>query len=133
MGVEMFPVFNPDVPEAQFRNDGKLLLSEHRKLDDMALENGLTPFSAFGDNRDIPEDFDGDLSELEELLGEWNDWFSIDDGLKTIEGLVAVIEDHPETAKRLREPKYIVDDLKSLVECLRIAQAKGVKFRFEVG
>ena len=60
MGLGVYPVFQPRVPEAKFRNDGKLLLQEYEKLDELAVKLGLKRFSSFGDNREIPEDFDGD-------------------------------------------------------------------------
>jgi hypothetical protein len=132
VGAEVFPVFHPRVPAASFDADGKLLLSEHAALDSIARELSLTPFTAFGDNREAPEDFDGDPDELNEILGEWNEWFSIDDGLKTIDGLIVAIKTDPKMAGRLEDPDCICSDLESLANCLQIASKENAQFRFEV-
>ncbi|TWT87795.1 hypothetical protein [Stieleria varia] len=132
MGAEVYPVFHPRVPAASFDADGKLLLREHAALDSIARELSLTPFTAFGDNRDVPEDFDGDPDELDEILGEWDEWFSIDDGLETIDGMIAAIKTDPKMAGRFEEPDCICSVLESLANCLRIARNEYAQFRFEV-
>ena len=132
MGAEVFPVFNPRVSAASFDADGKLLLREHEALDSIANDLNLTPFTAYGDNRDVPADFDGDPDELDGNLGEWDGWFWIDDGLKTIDGLVNAIKNDPDMAGRLEDPDYIRSDLEDLATCLRIAQEKNAQFRLDI-
>ncbi|EMI46619.1 hypothetical protein RRSWK_00858 [Rhodopirellula sp. SWK7] len=132
MGAEVFPVFHPRVPAASFDAGGKLLLREHATLDSIARELNLAPFTAYGDNREVPEDFDGDPDELNDALGEWDEWFSIDDGLKTIDGLIAAIKIDPQVAGRLDDPESIWSDLESLARCLRIAREQNARFRLEV-
>jgi hypothetical protein len=70
LASEVVPAFDPPIEGLVFDRDGKLLLREHEALDGIAIEHGLTPFSDFGDNREVPADFDGDPDELQELLGE---------------------------------------------------------------
>lgn len=132
MGAEVYPVFNPRVAAASFNADGKLLLREHAALDGIARKLGLAPFTAFGDNRDVPEDFDGDPDELDEILGEWDEWFSIDDGLRTIDGLIQAIENDADMAARIEDPDDICADLQELAKCLRIARDQNARFRLEV-
>lgn len=132
MGAEVFPVFNPRVPAASFDSDGKLLLQEHAALDEIAANLGLTPFTGFGDNREVPEDFDGDPDDLDDILGEWDEWFSIDDGLRTIEGLINAIRNDPAMAGDLEEPDLIQSDLGELASCLRTAREGNAQFRLEV-
>ena len=129
MGAEVFPVFNPRVPAASFDADGKLLLREHAALDSIALDLDLAPFTMYGDNREVPEDFDG---HPDDILGEWDEWFSIDDGLKTIDGLIAAIKNDPRMAGRLDDPNFIRSDLEALANCLRVAREKNARFRIEV-
>jgi hypothetical protein len=118
MGVEFYPVFKPRVAAAEFANDGKLLLAEHQTLDAIASDLGVNPFTAFCDNRDVPDDFDGDTDadadDLEELLGDWDEWFSIENGLKTIDSLITAIEGDTEIASRFESAEYILEDLKEL-------------------
>lgn len=133
MGAEVFPVFNPRIAAASFDADGKLLLREHAALDSIARDLGLAPFTSFGDNRGVPDDFDGDPDELDEVLGEWDEWFSIDDGLKTIDGLIQAIENDADMAARIEEPDYIRADLQELAKCLQIARTQCDQFRLEVG
>jgi len=132
VGAELFPVFNPRVAGASFDADGKILLREHAALDSIARDLNLTPFTAFGDNREVPEDFDGDPDELDEVLGEWNEWFSIDEGLKTIEGLVEAIRSDLDMAERLEEPDHVRSHLECLAACLRIAREENAQFRLEI-
>lgn len=133
MGAEVFPVFNPPVAAASFDADGKLFLCEHTALDSIARDIGLALFTAFGDNREVPEDFNGDPDELDEVLGgDWDEWFSIDDGLRTIEGLIHAIENDADMAGRLENPDYIRADLQELAKRLRIAREENAEFRLEV-
>ncbi len=101
-------------------------------LDDIARDLDLAPLSAYGENREVPERFEGDPDELEEILGEWDEWFSIDDGLKTIDGLITAIRNDPCMASRLQEPDYVCSDLEALASCLRVAREENAQFRLEV-
>src|SRR5688572_141894 len=95
MGVGIYPVFDPPVDGTAFNSDGKLLLSELYALDHMCAELGVTNLSAFTDTREPPADFglDGqdDPDALDELLGEWNEWFDPASALPTIQSLRAAL------------------------------------------
>jgi len=133
VSAEIFPVFNSSVPSADFDAYGGLLLQEFESLDRVAADLGLTRFSVFGDNREIPDDFEGELDELDDALGEWDEWFSIDDGLRTIDGIVEAVKSDPDKAAVFQEPHHIVSDLESLSRSLRIAKEHGAQFRLEAG
>lgn len=92
MGVGIYPAFNRPVDEAAFDCEGKALARSFEALD---AEMGLPGLSSFGDTRSIPEDFDGDPNELDEVVGPWDEWFPIADGLRTIDGLIAAVSRLP--------------------------------------
>ena len=65
-----------------------------------------------------PKDFEGDPDELKEILGEWDEWFSIDDGLKTIDGLIPAIKNDPCMARIYKSRTTFIRILKHwLVVC----------------
>jgi hypothetical protein len=133
VGAEIFPVFDRCVASASFDRDGKLLLREIDALDTICRDLSLTQFSSFGDNREIPADFSGEPEDLKEVLGESDEWFEIDDGLKTIDGLVRAIAKSPETAVPLENPEEVRSDLEALADCLRAARSANVRFRLGIG
>jgi hypothetical protein len=133
MGVGIYPVFQPPVEEAVFDCDGKLLARWFEKLDAIAAENGLPAFSSFGDNRLVPEGFDGDPDELNALLGSYDEWFPIEEGLRAVEGLISAINAKTGTAKTLRQDDDIVGELRELANCLQKAGKKSASFRLEMG
>ena len=80
-------------------------------LDRIALENGVQPVSSF---TPVPGDFDGDPGELEELLcGEWDDWFPTDEGIRTLDAVVSVLESDPQAAEPLLDAGEVMDLLKT--------------------
>jgi hypothetical protein len=133
VGVAIYPVFKPTVDEASFDYDGgKLLARYFDKLDAVAEAVGAPAFTSFGDNRPIPEDFDGDPDDLGEAMGPWDEWFPIDDGLRTVEGLISAIESGIRQAKSLKQKDDIVDVLRELASCLRKAKKRGARFHLEM-
>lgn len=130
MGVGIYPVFNPPIPNVDFGSDGKLILSEFRGLDDIATSHGLIPISSFGDNRPIPEGFDGDPDELDEILGPWDAWFPISEGLGCIEGLARILR---ADASLVNASVDVIEELEGLASCLRKAGESASSFRLEVG
>lgn len=100
MGVGIYPIFRPSVSVESYC-DGKQLLREYEALDAIGSRLHLSPFSGFGDNRAIPAEFDGSPEELEDMLGEWNEWSSIGEGLRTIEGILEEIRNNPSAAESL--------------------------------
>jgi hypothetical protein len=109
------------------------------RLDKLALSLGLQPLSAFGDNRqppddfEPPDDFDGDPETYVELAcGPWYQWFRAEDGLRTSEGLLAAIQAEPKRMGSVARAEGAVADLEELVRCLRAAAARGAEFRLQV-
>ena len=132
MGVGIFPVFEPPVPGADFDGDGKLLVRESAKLDRIAISQGLKRLSAFGDNREVPEGFRGDPEELDEILGPWDEWFPVTEGLRTVEGLIRIIRSSSKTAAKLDDPVGVLEELEELARCLRMAKKEDSQFRLEL-
>lgn len=132
MGIGLVPVFKPCLRAVQYDCEGVSLLHEYETLDRLALAKGLTPLSGFGDNRSVPEGFDGGPDELDELLGPWDEWFPASEGLRTVEGLVETIKSNPKAIRKLKEPEYVLEELEELARCLRIAEKKKAQFRLEV-
>ncbi len=116
-----------------YDSDGKLLLAEYEGLDDVAAAHGLAPITSFGDTRPVPEDFEGDPDELAELLGPWDDWFPIVDGLQCVEELALAIRSKATARSLVEFPDELVDELECLAACLRKASETSTLFRLEVG
>lgn len=125
MGIGIFPIFKSPVPGAGFDGDGKVLAAEFQILDDLAVRAGVRPFTSFGDNRAVPPGFDGDPDELEELMGEWDEWFSATDGLRTVDALITALGSTAEN-------RDLVEELSELRRCLNAAARAGVEFRLEM-
>ena len=132
MGVGVFPIFKSHSPSAKFDSDGKALLSELSMFDEFANSYGLQSLGRFLDNRPVPDDFEGDPDELDEILGDSDEWFPVVDGLQTVEALTAKLKTTPKAKSQFREPQQLIEELKALAACLRSA-APGALFRLEVG
>lgn len=131
MTICIFPTFDRKV-KVITRTTGEFLGSNFEILDILAEAIGLIPFSSFGDNREIPDDFDGPPSELDDILGEWDDWFEIENGLSTVDGLADAIEGNDEFRIRVPAPEAVVVELRDLSAQLREAGKQGAKFRLEL-
>lgn len=133
MGIGVCPVFHPQVAGADFGADGKIVLHEMEVLDELAAEVGVLFLSAFADNRSIPDDFDGDPDELEDLMGPWNEWFDVDEGIETTVALIDAISGGHEVIDEFEfPPESVVEELQELLRCLRLAKTAGARFRLEV-
>ena len=82
-----------------------------RGFDKIARSAKLTPFTAFADNRPVPDDFDGDLDELTELMGERTEWFDPAEGQAAMRALAGHIKASPKAAMRLDEPAEVIAEL----------------------
>jgi hypothetical protein len=123
----IYPVFKPKLQTAQVTTLGEVLVADLDDLEEIADENDLTPMSAFMDNREVPDDFDGTPEELDEAIGEWNEWFEPAAGADALEALAASVGDH-ERAEEL------ANELQDIARVLRVAAKKqGMKFRLELG
>jgi hypothetical protein len=101
-------------------------------LDKIARSAKLTSFTAFADNRPIPDDFDGDPDELAEVMGEWTEWFDPTEGLAAMRALADHIKGSPKAGKRLDRPDGVVEELREMARVLGVAAKQGVRFRLEM-
>lgn len=131
MTVGIIPVFKPGDAVIPSGPKGVLILRHYEVLDAIADINGLDPLSGFGDNnRDIPADFVGTPDELAARLGPWEDWFPIESGLRSVEGLIEFLVIHPSAVD---ESRHVLEELRELARRLRAALPEGAQFRLEVG
>lgn len=77
---------------------GELLMAELERLDELAVQAGLRPIASWADDREIPEDFDGDPDELEELMGPNPIWHTSPEALAQWRELQALLTDPADEA-----------------------------------
>ena len=130
--VALYPAFQPEVANNAYGDEGKVLLREMEVLDELALEAGLAPLTAFADNRKTPEGFDGDPDELEELVGPFDEWFQAADGLASVEGLLTFIQATKSAEWERFDRDTVIGALNLLRDWLVAAANANAKFRFEV-
>ena len=132
MGLSIVSVFEPDISNIEFLSEGKILFKEFQILDEIAEENGVSLLSSFGDNREIPEDFDGDPDELEDVLGPFDQLFEPENGIITVRVIISKIKSETKWKERLSYPDCLLEELEDLLECLKIAKAENAKFYLEL-
>ena len=130
MTVGFFPAFEPRLA-VTYEGDGASLFHHAAILDALAEENGFPLLSSFTDEREPPPDFDGYPEELADAIGPWNEWFSPEDGLRCVEGLLEALE-QPEVRARVPMVDVVIEDLDALQGVLAIAKQKKVRFRLEL-
>lgn len=127
MAQGIFPSFKPKLHGTQVTTLGETLAADLDDIEQLAEEHELTPMSAFMDNREVPDDFDGAPEELDEAIGEWNEWFDPAAGADALEALAASVGDHD-------HGEAIAAELLDIARVLRVAAKKaGMKFRLELG
>ena len=127
MSFGIYPTFKPslNLPD-QFYFEGAELLEALEKFDKLAVRGGVALLSSFADMRDVPDDFDGDPDELQEILGPWEEWFDVKSGLKTCEFLLAP------TQKKSKQLSVAYEELEILRNALTHASENGISlFRLE--
>jgi hypothetical protein len=123
----IYPAFKPKLQGAQVTTLGETLAADLDDLEELAEESELTPMSAFMDNREVPDDFDGAPEELDEAIGSWDEWFEPSQGAGALEALAASVGDHAHAEE-------LANELHDIARVLRIAAKKhGMKFRLELG
>jgi hypothetical protein len=132
MSLGIYPVFQPKLKGTTFDALGEVLAANFETLDKIARTAKLTPFTAFADNRPVPEDFDGDPDELDEVMGEWTEWFEAADGHAAMQALADHIRANAKAAKRLDEPDGVVEELTEMARVLGVAAKQGVRFRLQM-
>jgi hypothetical protein len=133
MSLGFFPAFNPEIPSLECEALGEVFLAEIKNLDKIASANGIAKISNFADCREVPEDFDGPPEELEEAMGVWNDWFPAKDGRLAMEKLAELISRDKKVQRKFKTPEALIAELREFTRVLETAEAKGTKFRLEVG
>ncbi len=98
MGLLIYPEFEKELTEPESDATGEWLAVNFEVLDNIAAEANLTPFTAFADSRQIPDDFDGGPDELAELMGEWSEWFDASQGQAAMQALAERIQTNPYVA-----------------------------------
>jgi hypothetical protein len=138
MGVERHPQFQPPIRGLIFQAEGKALIDDLERLEEIAAEYGLTPLSAFMDPREAPEDFepdedfDGDPETyLDQACGPWTDWFAAQDGLTAVRGLLKAVQCRS-VQDSLSDAETVVFDLEELARCLERAVRRKARFRLAV-
>ncbi len=124
MGAALYIVLEKQIPNFDSMIDGKRLSKSEKQLAAAAKRGGVRPLMDF---------FSTSAEEVEALLGEDvagmnippTQWFSAEEGLRTVEALLAQVETSPE----LRETK---DELLGCQRVLREAQKHGVKWHLAV-
>lgn len=122
MGAALYIVLEKNIPGLDTMIDGKMLNKLEEDLAEAAERRGVRPLMEF---------FSTDADEASDLLGEDIEgieippaqWFSADDGLKTVDALLAEVA-APSELSAARE------DLLGCQRVLRDAQKNGVRWRF---
>ncbi|MBX3230946.1 MAG: hypothetical protein KIT84_36415 [Labilithrix sp.] len=127
MALGIYPVFAPKLRGTKVETLGEALAAALGDLEEIAQESELTPLSAFMDNREPPEDFDGAPEELAEALGPWDEWFEPAAGVAALEALAASVGDH-------EHGDALADELRDVARVVAAAaKVHGMKFRLELG
>ncbi|OWK38069.1 hypothetical protein [Fimbriiglobus ruber] len=132
MSLGIYPVFNPELMGTKFDALGERLAVNFEALDQTACSAGLTPFTAFADNRTVPEDFEGDPEDLADVMGEWTEWFDPAEGQAVMQAIAGHIKANPTAAEQLDDPDEVVAELEELARVLAAAAVEGARFRLQM-
>jgi hypothetical protein len=132
MSLGFYPVFEREFTRTKFDGLGEVLVANVEALDEIARSAKLTLFTAFADNRPVPEDFDGGPDDLAEVMGQWTEWFNSADGRAAIQSIADHIMSHPEAAQRLEGASAVVDELEEMARVLRVAASERVRSRLQM-
>jgi hypothetical protein len=133
MGLVVYPVFRSPVPTPVPKASGEFVAEAFGTLDELAADYDLTPLTAFADQREIPENFDGPPEKLAEILGPCRDWYPAREGRIAMEAFVRLIRDNAQAAARLDAPSETATELEDLARILAAAEKTGGEFRLEMG
>ncbi len=92
MGIGCFPVYDIDLPEAEYDGDGKGLAAEFENLDAIANQVGVTPLSEYcgGDANGVLEFVDEIPEGIEDMI-ESGSFYEPAEGLKSVRSLIVAI------------------------------------------
>lgn len=132
MTIGLFLRFHPGGPKWDTSFYGIMTLKYYEILDDLAVEIGVTPLSGFGDNRMVPEGFDGTPDELDALLGPSDAWFDASAALSSLQQLRANL-DRREADIPAEDRSILAAEIDELLPSLAVAATRGVRIQFDVG
>ncbi len=132
MSLGIYPVFNPKVPEAQFRVLGEVLASECTTLHEIAEANSIASITSFGDNREIPSDFEGSPDDFDAMLGPFDEWFEPAEAIDAFAALIDVIRTSPYESRNLDDPESVIEELAELIRVLTIAERNRSRFHLDM-
>jgi len=72
-------------------DQGEILIDGLEIIDEVAAAAELRGLSDYADTRDVPEDFEGDLDDLRELLGPPTEWHDATDAAADLEGVAGAL------------------------------------------
>ena len=124
MGTALYIALEKKIPDVDTMIDGKMLSKAEKHLAKAAKRLSVRPLMDF---------FSTSAGEAADLLGEdlagidipAAQWFSAEEGLRTVDGLLAEADTSPE----LRAAK---DDLVGCQRVLREAQKRGVRWHLAI-
>ncbi len=131
MGAELFIVLEREIPGFDTYVNGRYLSQSEEQLHELTAELKLTPLMNFFSQNpeeamDIMADLGADAGDLE-LPDE--SWFAPEDGLKTVEALIAQLTQRPELYENAAN---IVSELEEFQAVLARAQTEGVRWHLGV-
>jgi hypothetical protein len=130
MGSALFIVPEREIPTLDVFVDGKAL-ARSNDLDRLAEQAGVRPLMQFFSlsPEDAAEAFEAVGAELPAEGFSPPDWYSAEDGLITVRGLLAVITTHPE---RLPDASTVVEDLREFERVLSQLASEDVRWYLAV-
>lgn len=132
MGLTIYPEFEQEIPEIQRETTGEMLAAFCYDLDEIAEMAGLVPIGRFADNREVPDDFDGDPDELDQVMEEWTEWFPSEEGLAAFTTLSTYLKEHPSAAGPTSHIPEVVLELDDCARQIKVAAEKGIRFRLQM-
>ncbi|GAA4467355.1 hypothetical protein [Novipirellula rosea] len=127
MGVELYPAFRPPCTGFATDFDGQVILTHLGELDKLARKLNIRPLTSFMDTREPPKDYDGGPENIDEVLGDWHEWFQIKDAIASIQRLVG------DPRYRIHNVGILIDELETLRRFLAEAEDENRLFRLECG
>lgn len=134
MKLTLFALFEPSGPGAFMRKleIHAAVLDELNELENLADECGVERLSAFGDNRELPEDFEGDPEEWSATLEPFEEWFGCDEGRKAVKGLLNAVCKNRRLAGRFDNWIDLEIALIDLEHELARGESERTRFRLEL-
>jgi hypothetical protein len=127
MGQLLFPVFEKPIDTPATKTTGELLAASLDEVEAIAEEQEIPGLFAFGDQREIPDDFEGNPDELDEVMGPCTDWYDAKAGASAMRALGKLL-----VKSGMADAKELSEELEDLAVLLEAAAVKGVRFRLDL-